>query len=120
VPDAVFEALAPLMEGKRPDDLIFLSPRGKRVRSGNFYNNVWKPLMDTIEPLIHKRPRVHDLRHTYASWAIQSGVPLPVVQRQLGHEHITTTIETYTHLARSDFDPLLSLGVGLGARQIGA
>ena len=113
VPDAVFDALEPLTEGKGPGDLIFLSPRGLRVRSGNFYNNVWGPLVEKVEPLIGKRPRVHDLRHTYASWAIQSGTVLPVVQRQLGHEHITTTIETYTHLARADFDPLLHLGGNL-------
>lgn len=113
VPDAVFDAISPLVEGKKPSDLIFLSPRGLRVRSGNFYNSVWGPLMDRVEPLIHKRPRVHDLRHTYASWAIQSGTPLPVIQRQLGHEHITTTIDTYGHLARADFEPLLHLGAAL-------
>lgn len=113
VPEDVFAALAPLLEGKRPGDLVFLSPRGRRVRSGNFYNNVWGPLVDRIEPVIGKRPRVHDLRHTYASWAIQASIPLPVIQRQLGHEHISTTVDTYGHLARSDFDPLLSLGAGI-------
>jgi integrase len=113
VPEEVFAAIVPLMEGKRPDDLVFLSPRGQRVRSGNFYNNVWGPLVERVEPVIGKRPRVHDLRHTYASWAIQAGIPLPVIQRQLGHEHISTTIDTYGHLARSDFDPLLSIGAGL-------
>jgi integrase len=69
--------------------------------------------VDAAEPIIGKRPRVHDLRHTFASWAIQANIPLPVVQRQLGHEHISTTIDTYSHLARSDFDPLLSLGAGI-------
>ena len=113
MPDEVFAALEPLTAGKLPHDPVFLSPRGKRVRSGNFYNNVWKPAVDGSEAAIGKRPRVHDLRHTFASWAIQAGIPLPVVQRQLGHEHISTTIDTYSHLARSDFDPLLSLGSGI-------
>jgi integrase len=113
VPDQVFAALEPLTAGKAPHDLVFLSPRGMRVRSGNFYNAAWKPAVDAAEPIIGKRPRVHDLRHTFASWAIQANIPLPVVQRQLGHEHISTTIDTYSHLARSDFDPLLSLGTGI-------
>ena len=113
VPEAVFEALEALLTDKHPDDLVFLSPRGLRVRSGNFYNGVWGALADRIEPKIGKRPRVHDLRHTFASWAIQAGIPLPVIQRQLGHESITTTVDTYGHLARSDFDPLLHLGAGL-------
>jgi len=121
VPEAVFEALEPLLDGKRPDDLVFLSPRGLRVRSGNFYNGVWGALADRVEPKIGKRPRVHDLRHTFASWAIQAGIPLPVIQRQLGHESITTTVDTYGHLARSDFDPLLHLGASLTRpAQIGA
>ncbi|WP_267288707.1 tyrosine-type recombinase/integrase [Mycobacterium hackensackense] len=41
------------------------------------------------------KPRVHDLRHTAASWWIQAGIPLPVIQRQRGHESIITTVNTY-------------------------
>lgn len=113
VPEVVFVALEEHLAGKAPGEPVFLSPRGARVRSGNFWNGVWGPAIERAEPRIGKRPRIHDLRHTYASWAIQAGVPLPVIQRQLGHESITTTVDTYGHLARSDFDPLLSLGVGL-------
>jgi integrase len=47
-----------------------------------------------------KEPRVHDLRHTCASWMIQAGVPLPVIQQHLGHESIQTTIGVYGHLDR--------------------
>ena len=45
-----------------------------------------------------KRPRVHDLRHTHASWMIAQGTDLFVLQRRLGHESITTTTDTYSHL----------------------
>lgn len=42
--------------------------------------------------------RPHDLRHTFASWLVQAGVPLREVQQQMGHKSITTT-ERYSHLA---------------------
>ena len=42
-----------------------------------------------------KTPRFHDLRHTYAAWLISAGVPLPEIQRRLGHESIQTTVDVY-------------------------
>ncbi|WP_199234884.1 tyrosine-type recombinase/integrase [Kribbella sp. VKM Ac-2568] len=42
--------------------------------------------------------RFHDLRHSYASWLITSGVPAPDVQRVMAHERPTTTLAIYTHV----------------------
>jgi integrase len=47
---------------------------------------------------ITRRFRIHDLRHTYASLALQRGVPLLVVSRQLGHSSIAITADIYGHL----------------------
>ena len=44
-------------------------------------------------------PRVHDLRHTHASWLVASGLPLSYVQERMGHESINTTISTYSKTA---------------------
>ena len=40
--------------------------------------------------------RLHDLRHTAASLALQAGVPLKVVSEQLGHSSLAITTGTYT------------------------
>ena len=53
------------------------------------------------------RCRVHDLRHTCASWLVQDGVPLFEVGRLLGHASVTTT-ERYAHFAPDRYDRVLA------------
>jgi integrase len=59
----------------------------------------WHAEPAAVGERIHKEPRIHDLRHTHASWLINGGTPLPVIQRRLGHESITTTVDRYGHLS---------------------
>lgn len=47
--------------------------------------------------------RYHDLRHSYATWLVTSGVPVNIVQRVMGHESASTTLNLYTH-APSEFE----------------
>lgn len=41
--------------------------------------------------------RFHDLRHTFASWKVQSGVPIYEVMKLMGHSDIKSTLR-YAHL----------------------
>lgn len=45
--------------------------------------------------------RIHDLRHTFASWLVQRGVPIYEVRSLMRHSSIETT-EKYAHLAPSN------------------
>ena len=40
--------------------------------------------------------RYHDLRHSYATWLVDVGVPPNMVQRVMGHERASTTLDLYT------------------------
>lgn len=44
------------------------------------------------------RIRIHDLRHSHATWLILHGVSIVAVSRRLGHASIEQTLKTYTHL----------------------
>ena len=56
--------------------------------------------------------RIHDLRHTYASFGAGGGLGLPIIGRLLGHAQAATTAR-YAHL---DNDPLRRASEAIGGR----
>lgn len=126
MPGEVASALAPLLENRAAKDFVFTNHVGEPVLQATFWRNTWSPAVQKfagdeiridhdkdgrkIRVVTKEGPgkhlRIHDLRHTFVSWAMADGQPLPIIQGQLGHESITTTIGTYGHLARADFDAL--------------
>lgn len=76
-----------------PDsDWVFARRSGKRIQ---FMQNGFQAACTRAKI---KGFRVHDLRHTFASWLVQGGVPLLEVAKLLGHSTIEMT-ERYAHLA---------------------
>jgi integrase/recombinase XerC len=51
---------------------------------------------------IDKRVHPHALRHTHAFEVMMEGVPVPVIQQQLGHASLETTSRYLYHLAPKD------------------
>ena len=45
-----------------------------------------------------KRIRIHDLRHSHASFLIEEGFSPLLIAERLGHENIQTTLQIYSHL----------------------
>ncbi len=46
--------------------------------------------------------RLHDLRHTHASLALQKRIPVEVVSERLGHAWVDITLNTYRHLYEAE------------------
>lgn len=59
------------------------------------------------------RIRSHDLRHTWATLALQNSVHPKVVQERLGHANITTTRQAYSHVIPTMHDQAADLVAGV-------
>ncbi len=80
-------------EGAKAEDLVFPEVDGGYMREKRMYEEV----VSAGHKGLGKHVRPHMLRHTFASWAYQGGVPPQVVQAWLGHADVTTT-QRYAHL----------------------
>ena len=49
-----------------------------------------------------KHIRLHDLRHTCATYLLSHNTPIATVSKKLGHSNIYTTLDVYTHAVDSD------------------
>lgn len=146
------ELLRPLVQGRPADAFVFTNTQGRPVSPQTFHDNVWAPAVRLangepgqtpgakakrvarrldgagriIAPAaapLGKRPRVHDARHTCASWLLGAGVPINYVQAHLGHESITTTVDRYGHVmpaARQAIAGAMSLALTQAHPQIEA
>ncbi|MGZ4590260.1 MAG: tyrosine-type recombinase/integrase [Actinomycetes bacterium] len=131
----IAEVVAEQCHGKLPGDFVFTTSTGKPWRYNNFHTRYWaRPaqqaqgrrkadpggVLARAKALgLHVHPTIHWLRHTQAMLLIESGTPLPAIQRRLGHESVTTTVDTYGRMV-DDVSPEVLLALDeqlLGARR---
>ncbi|MBM6924302.1 site-specific integrase [Hydrogenoanaerobacterium saccharovorans] len=97
IPESAIELLQQEHK-KHPDNpWMFPSPRtGEMYHPDSIAKLHEKILKDTgLEHI-----RFHDLRHTFATMALQNGVDVKTVSSMLGHYDAGFTLKTYTHATR--------------------
>lgn len=77
------------------EGLVFPGEAGEKLDN---VTKAWKRLLDKAEVC---GLRWHDLRHTFGTRLANAGVPLPTVQRLMGHASIVTT-QRYLHSTDQD------------------
>ncbi len=56
-----------------------------------------------------KQIRVHDFRHSCASLLINQGASIALVSKYLGHANISITLNTYTHMFKSELNSISNM-----------
>jgi len=85
-------------EFANPDDWVFTQRDGKARLT---YSTV-KQLFNRLSKKLDKKVTPHVLRHTHATALLRAGWEPAYVQKRLGHAHIQTTLDIYSHLNMDD------------------
>jgi len=75
-------------------DLAFTDEAGGPIRPEWFSKEFGRLVAASGVPRI----RLHDVRHTYATIALKTGIPAKVVSEHLGHSTIAITLDLYSHV----------------------
>ena len=91
------DAIDVLMQQRRKtgnSDWVFPSPTGGPMSPDGVLHMLQRVLKRAGLPRI----RFHDLRHTFATMALQNGVDVKTVSSMLGHYSAGFTLDTYAHV----------------------
>ncbi|MFA0274909.1 tyrosine-type recombinase/integrase, partial [Vibrio sp. 10N.222.48.A11] len=97
--------------GKEAQQLLSDIPKQAWTQRSESHDDVFMPLRrfvsrstkvslvwQQVRALAHiEDVRIHDLRHTFASYAVLEGYPIPMVSKLLGHTRISSTLR-YAHV----------------------
>ncbi|HZT11954.1 MAG TPA: tyrosine-type recombinase/integrase, partial [Candidatus Baltobacteraceae bacterium] len=75
-------------------DFVFADELGQPWHLGSISNAFAR----TVAAAGLERVRLHDLRHTCASWLLNRGTDVRTVAAILGHSSATTTLSMYAHV----------------------
>jgi len=123
LPGICLEAIAQHID-RNPlvDGLMWTTERGGYLRRGSF-SRIWRT---AVAETVGQPCRIHDLRHTHASWLIAAGEHPKTIQTRLGHSSIQVTMDRYGHLMEGlddrtadRLDALADFSGGPGAAQTG-
>jgi len=96
-------------EGWVETGLVFTAENGAALDPESISRYWRQAVKKSLLPSI----RLHDLRHTHATLALQAGIHPKVVSDRLGHATISITLDTYSHAIPAMQEEAAALIAGL-------
>jgi integrase len=96
-------------EGWVETGLVFTAENGAALDPESISRHFRQAVKKTMLPKI----RLHDLRHTHATLALQARVHPKVVSERLGHATVSITLDTYSHAIPAMQEEAAALIAGL-------
>ncbi len=92
------------IDKRRNLDVPARAPLFCTLKGGSLHQSYVRTLLPRLATKagIDKRVHPHALRHTHAFEVMMEGVPVPIIQQQLGHASLETTSRYLNHLAPRD------------------
>lgn len=95
LPPSVLEVLK---QYKETVDSVWLFPSPINPENPREPGSVSKKLLDSMERAGCKKLRFHDLRHTFATMALEHGMDVKTLSAVIGHVSVDTTLDIYSHI----------------------
>ena len=89
--------------------LVFTAENGSALDSDSV-SRYWR---QAVKKARLPKVRLHDLRHTHATLALQAGIHPKVVSERLGHATVSITLDTYSHAIPAMQEEAAALIAGL-------
>lgn len=96
----------------RPDSFVFANRKTRKPYTYTGFRSVYYHFLER-NGLKECHLNLHSYRHTFATMLVEAGMNPKVVQSQLGHTSVNTTLGVYTHVT-----PALSESVGAALEHV--
>lgn len=80
--------------GRGPADFVFTNSHDLHWKQNTFLRSTWPVILRRAE-LGDRSPTPHWLRHMHVAVCAAAGVPMHEIQRRIGHENYSTTVDVY-------------------------
>lgn len=84
----------------RPDSFVFTNRKTRKPYTYTGFRSVYYHFLER-NGLKECHLNLHSYRHTFATMLVEEGLNPKVVQSQLGHTSVNTTLGIYTHVTRT-------------------